>query len=80
MDRCYIPKEMLASPAILLEGNKQIMFSPGCVDMAGLIIAPRKEDYERYTPELLTDLFNQVSINTTELEAIIFHLKQKLSL
>ena len=48
--------------------------------MAGLIIAPRKEDYERYTPELLTDLFNQVSINTTELEAIIFHLKQKLSL
>ncbi|MCI5706873.1 MAG: DUF4922 domain-containing protein [Odoribacter sp.] len=72
--KCWRPRQFF------LEGNKQIMFSPGCVDMAGLIIAPRKEDYERYTPELLTDLFNQVSINTTELEAIIFHLKQKLSL
>ena len=43
--------------------------------MAGLIIAPRREDFERYTPALLADLFRQVSITPPEKEEMIalFH-------
>lgn len=77
---CIFPRKCWRPRQFFLEDDAQIMFSPGCVDMAGLIIAPRKKDYERYTPELLTDLFSQVSINSSELDAIIFHLKQNLNL
>lgn len=77
---CIFPRKCWRPRQFFLEGCAQIMFSPGCVDMAGLIIAPRKEDYERYTPELLTDLFSQVSINTSELDTIVFQLKQNASL
>ena len=46
------------------------MFSPGCADMAGLVIAPRREDFERYTPELLEDLFGQVTVTPAQGEEI----------
>lgn len=77
---CIFPRKYWRPRQFFLEGKAQIMFSPGCVDMAGLIIAPRKEDYERYTPELLTDLFRQVSIDTAEQKAIISRIKQNPNL
>ncbi len=73
---CIFPRKCWRPRQFFLEGEAHIMFSPGSVDMAGLIIAPRKEDFERYTPELLTDLFSQVSINTTELNDIVNLIKQ----
>ena len=33
------------------EGTEQYIISPGALDMAGLIITPREEDFERLTPE-----------------------------
>ena len=60
----------VASAAVLLEGEERVMFSPGCADMAGLVIAPRREDFERYTPELLEDLFGQVTVTPAQGEEI----------
>lgn len=42
-------------------GERQIVFSPGSVDMGGLLIIPRKEDYEKLTNEIVSDMFKQVS-------------------
>ena len=33
------------------EGEMQMMISPGALDMAGLIIVPRTEDFNRITSE-----------------------------
>ena len=56
--------------SFFLEGEERVMFSPGCADMAGLVIAPRREDFERYTPELLEDLFGQVTVTPAQGEEI----------
>lgn len=60
---CLFPRETLRPRQFFAEGSEKVLFSPGCVDMAGLIIAPRKEDFEKYNPELLADLLGQVTLN-----------------
>ena len=58
----FIPRTEHRPEEFFLTGPERIMFSPGAVDMAGLIIAPRKEDFETYLrPGILERLFRQVS-------------------
>ena len=44
------------------EGEENILFSPGCVDFAGLIISPRKKDFNRLDAPLLEELFSQLTL------------------
>lgn len=44
------------------EGNKQLMISPGALDMAGLIITVREEDFNKITPHDIEDIYAQVSL------------------
>jgi ATP adenylyltransferase/5',5'''-P-1,P-4-tetraphosphate phosphorylase II len=45
-----------------LEGNSRLMVSPGALDMAGLIIVPREEDFEKIKQEDIEDIYSQVSM------------------
>lgn len=42
-------------------GEGQMLVSPGAVDMAGVIILPRKEDFERITPSDVARIYSEVS-------------------
>lgn len=44
------------------EGARQLMISPGALDMAGLIITVREEDYQKITAEDIEDIYAQVSL------------------
>ena len=55
------PRRELRPWQFFAEGAGNILFSPGCVDFAGLLVTPRKEDFDRYTPALLADLFGQLT-------------------
>lgn len=44
-----------------LTGEKQILISPGAVDIAGLIITPRLNDFENIKKEDIEDIYLQVS-------------------
>ena len=48
------------------EGDNQMLVSPGALDMGGLIITPRKEDFERLTPEQAVDILKEVSLSDEE--------------
>ncbi|MDG5800266.1 DUF4922 domain-containing protein [Marinilabiliaceae bacterium ANBcel2] len=41
----------------------KIMLSPASVDFGGVLITPRKEDFEKLNGEIITDIFNQVTID-----------------
>ncbi len=41
--------------------NEMMIISPGTVDMGGLIIMPRKEDYARMNQEITLKIFSEVS-------------------
>lgn len=44
------------------EGNKQLLISPGALDMAGLIITPREEDFNKVQKDDIEDILSQVSM------------------
>lgn len=56
------------------EGDDHILFSPGCADFAGLIISPRKKDFDRLNAPLLQNLFGQLTLSQEEWH----HLKKEL--
>ena len=47
------------------------MISPGALDMAGLIITPRKEDYERIDAEQATEILQEVSLSMDEAKTLV---------
>ena len=58
------------------EGDAQYIISPGALDMAGFIITPRQEDFERITPEVALHILQEVSLSKDELQQVITRLKE----
>jgi len=52
------------------EGDAQILMSPASVEMGGLAILPRREDFDKITSEDLADIYRQVSLNTNLFEEL----------
>lgn len=45
------------------EGSRQLLVSPGALDMAGLIITAREEDFNKIKKEDVEDIYSQVSMS-----------------
>ena len=61
------------------EGSSQFIISPGALDMAGLIITPRQEDFEHITPEIALGILSEVSLPKVALQLVINRLKDSES-
>ena len=46
------------------------IISPGALDMAGLIITPRAEDFQRISSEKATEILREVSLSAKEMEEV----------
>ena len=57
------------------EGDSQYIISPGALDMAGLIITPRQEDYERITSVVALSILQEISLTGDALQALIKRLQ-----
>ena len=58
----------------------QLLVSPGAIDMGGLLILPREEDYFHITPETIQQIYDEVSITFEDQEIIGQRLKDSFSL
>lgn len=58
-------------PACYGTGEGQRMVSPGALDMAGLIITPRTDDYDTLTPAEAGALLREVSLDGVEVEPTV---------
>ena len=47
------------------------MVSPGALDMAGIIVTPRKEDFDKITAEDIRNIVKEVGITREEALSII---------
>lgn len=59
------------------EGDAQYMISPGAVDMGGLVITPREQDFRRVTPELLLAIYRELSLPDEQVADVVEKLKSK---
>lgn len=58
------------------EGDESFMISPGALDMAGLLITPRQEDFERLTADKAVAILKEVAISDDEAKALAERLRQ----
>lgn len=57
------------------DGDAKMLVSPGALDMAGLIITPRREDFERLTTEQAEGILREVAITDDEMCEVVAKIK-----
>jgi SpoIID/LytB domain protein len=57
-------------------GDAQFVVSPGALDMSGLFITPRREDFVRMTPEKVVEIMRECALSDTAFEALLLRLRQ----
>jgi SpoIID/LytB domain protein len=56
-----IPRSKHRPECYYAEDNTKVLVSPGAVDMFGLVITPRKEDFDSLTEKQVLDIYRQVT-------------------
>ena len=57
----YFPREEHRPACYTATGGKQLLVSPGALDMAGLLVTPRKEDFDKITESDITKIYKEVA-------------------
>lgn len=51
-------------PAVFFaEGDKKMLVSPAAIDLGGVCVFPREEDFNRITKEMIADIFQEVFVD-----------------
>ncbi|MDO4802039.1 MAG: DUF4922 domain-containing protein, partial [Prevotellaceae bacterium] len=56
-----------------------LMISPGALDMSGLIITPRKEDFDALTSEKVLGILQECSLSKNEINLIVWEITNQSS-
>lgn len=57
----YFPREKHRLACYTATGGEQLLVSPGALDMAGLLVTPRKEDFYKITESDITQIYKEVA-------------------
>ncbi len=69
-----LPRDNHRPACYFEEGDRRMVISPGALDMAGLVITPREEDFNRMSEDKLISILKEVSIKEKDME----NIKEKL--
>ena len=65
-----IPRSKHRPDCFFAEGEAQLLVSPGALDMAGILVTARPEDFERMTADKVGDIIREVGLPFDQAEAI----------
>ena len=66
-----IPRSKHRPDCYFMDGEKKVLVSPGAIDMAGMLITPREEDFRKMNEETAASILQECGISRdTELEII----------
>ena len=57
------------------KGPGGILLSPASVDLGGVVITPREEDFVKLTKEDIEDIFNQVCLRDDQIEKLFINFR-----
>jgi glycosyltransferase involved in cell wall biosynthesis len=57
----YFPREGHRPACYTATGGEQLLVSPGALDMAGLLVTPRKEDFDKIIESDITQIYKEVA-------------------
>lgn len=59
------------------EGEDHLTMAPGAADMAGVLVCPCREDFDKLTPELLSEMIAEVTLSEQDEEMVAWRLSRK---
>jgi hypothetical protein len=65
-----IPRRLHRPSYYFAEGRDRILISPASVDIGGVLITPREEDFVRITNAYISDIFRQVCLSEEEISSL----------
>lgn len=68
------PRRKHRPAAYFREGSGRLLISPGAVDMGGIIITPREEDFLKLTPGLVAGIFWEVAFDGVAMASLMARL------
>ncbi len=69
-----IPRKQHRPSQFFAQGSDQILLSPAAVDLGGVIITPREEDFIKITRADVENIFGQICFNENELTGLLTEL------
>jgi hypothetical protein len=66
-----IPRKLHRPAQFFMHSSDQLLISPAAVDLGGVIITPREEDFSRITKNDIEDIFRQVCLEESEIDGIL---------
>lgn len=66
-----IPRKVHRPVQYFNEGTSQILVSPAAIDLGGVIITPREDDFSRLDKDEIEDILRQVCFDENELSSMI---------
>ena len=71
-----LPRRKHRPDCYTAEGDRKFIISPGAIDMAGLIITPREQDFRRLTAAHVADIYREVSLTAEQMQQVVDRLQQ----
>jgi hypothetical protein len=65
------PRRKHRPDAYFRKGRERRLISPGAVDMGGIIVTPREEDFLALTPDLVREIFREVAFDDAAVETLL---------
>lgn len=57
----YIPRTAHRPQCYTAEGGAQLLVSPGALDMAGILVTAREEDFQKLNADTLRQIYHEVT-------------------
>ncbi|HEY3373185.1 MAG TPA: DUF4922 domain-containing protein [Prolixibacteraceae bacterium] len=71
--KAHRPTQFFAS------GKEQLLISPGSVDLGGVFVVPRRDDFDKITKEDIVNILSQVSVNQDIFAILMEEIKGELN-
>jgi hypothetical protein len=65
------PRRRHRPAAYFREGEERLLVSPGAVDLGGLVITSREEDFRAMTPQIVAGIFRETAFGDAEIDALL---------
>jgi hypothetical protein len=66
-----MPRKLHRPAQYFLDGGERILLSPASVDLGGVIITPREEDFNKISKSDIEDIFSQVCLDNIEFQSVL---------
>jgi glycosyltransferase involved in cell wall biosynthesis len=70
-----IPRSEHRPACYFAEGEEQVLVSPGALDMCGLLITPREQDFKSLTPSLAASIIEEVGLPFEQEQGVLARFK-----